>query len=175
MLTITDDKIVSDIPDSVEIRSNSFGLTIVSTKNFSTGDVIYFGKYLLVEETNLAENYLLIIDDKVYLVNKFTHFVKHGIFRKVYGFDSFTNHSCDPTTKCDMLDETNFCVKALKNINIGDELTCDYDLCEYECDGHQIENCQCGSNQCRKLIKGFKYATDCDKLKLLKKCCRTSF
>ena len=45
---------------------------------------------------------------------------------------------------------------ALRDINIGDEVTCDYALFDYHCNGHEIEVCACGSTKCRGKMMGFQ-------------------
>ncbi len=55
---------------------------------------------------------------------------------------------------------------AIKDINIGDELTCNYLLYDYECDGHQFD-CNCGCSNCYKHIKGFKNLSLEEKVKIL--------
>jgi hypothetical protein len=56
---------------------------------------------------------------------------------------------------------------ALKDINPGDEITCDYAVFDYECDGHEIEMCGCGSDKCRGAMRGFKHLTMEQKLNLV--------
>jgi SET domain-containing protein len=59
----------------------------------------------------------------------------------------FWNHCCSPNTY--FLDENTIC--ALRDINAGEELT--YDYCTTESTSFNseyiIENCNCGSNECR--------------------------
>ena len=45
---------------------------------------------------------------------------------------------------------------ALRDIDVGDEITCDYALFDYDCSGHQIEVCACGSTKCRGKMTGFQ-------------------
>ena len=45
---------------------------------------------------------------------------------------------------------------ALRDIDVGDEVTCDYALFDYYCDGHPIEVCACGSTKCRGKMMGFQ-------------------
>jgi hypothetical protein len=45
---------------------------------------------------------------------------------------------------------------ALRDIDVGDEVTCDYTLFDYYCDGHKIEVCACGSTKCRGKMVGFQ-------------------
>lgn len=52
-------------------------------------------------------------------------------------------------------------------MNPGDEITCDYNLFEYDCKGKEIEVCQCGAANCIGQIRGFKYLTTDEKKKRL--------
>ena len=63
----------------------------------------------------------------------------------------FINHSCDPNmgTK----GKVTFC--ALKNIKKGSELTFDYSISE--ADEKWSMKCQCGSKNCRKVIKSIQF------------------
>lgn len=45
---------------------------------------------------------------------------------------------------------------ALRDIDVGDEITCDYALFDYDCKGHTIEVCACGSTNCRGKMMGFQ-------------------
>lgn len=58
---------------------------------------------------------------------------------------NFVNHSCDPNAKLDISTDQPFLI-ALRDIEIGEEITCDYDLTEKE--GKKIP-CTCGSAHCR--------------------------
>jgi len=44
----------------------------------------------------------------------------------------------------------------MRDINVGDEVTCDYALFDYHCNGHEIEVCACGAANCRGKMMGFK-------------------
>ncbi len=82
------------------------------------------------------------------------------------GIDDNINHSCDPNAfvKWDSLD-----VDCLKDIKNGDEITLNYDTFEYDLI-NMTENCSfkcnCGSKNCYKEIKSFKYLPMKEKIKL---------
>ncbi len=72
-------------------------------------------------------------------------------------FDDFVNHSCEPNCYIDWK-TLNFI--ALKEINKDEEITCDY--CTFEYDAVNLIQdcsfkCKCGSKNCIKEMKGFKY------------------
>lgn len=71
--------------------------------------------------------------------NKFIHILPPGC----YG-----NHSCDPN--CGIKEDKTF---ALKDIKKDEEIIVDYDTFEYD----WRMWCKCGSPNCRKVLKGYKY------------------
>src|ERR1051326_686974 len=73
----------------------------------------------------------------------------------------YLNHSCDPNV---FLDFSCLCVRALKDIRAGDEVTINYAATEYEM--HDSFPCDCGSPACPNTIKGFKFLTREQQLKL---------
>lgn len=152
--------IYSEIPESIIISENKFGKCLISRKNFKKGEIIYRGKMVLLENDEIYENYDLIISNSNNYnnlkLNKNKNFVQIGNLRQIYGFDGYMNHSCDPSTICKNLSETEYDVIAYKDILEGDEITCDYSLFDYECDGHEIEKCECCSEKCRGSMRGFK-------------------
>lgn len=55
----------------------------------------------------------------------------------------------------------------MKAIEAGDEITSDYALFDYSCDGHEIMECLCYAPNCRKSMRGFRKLTLPEKSKLL--------
>jgi SET domain len=73
----------------------------------------------------------------------------------------YLNHSCDPNV---FLDFSCLCVRALKGIRAGEEVTINYAATEYEM--HDSFPCDCGSPACLRTIRGFKLLTRDQQLKL---------
>jgi len=67
-------------------------------------------------------------------------------------FLQYCNHSCEPNV---FFNTTSFELVALKNINVGDELTFFYPSSEW--DINQQFTCNCGNKNCLKTIKGAAY------------------
>ncbi len=67
-------------------------------------------------------------------------------------FLQYCNHSCEPNC---FFDTTSFELVALKDINIGDELTFFYPSSEWNMD--QPFACTCGNKNCLHTIKGAAY------------------
>ncbi len=80
------------------------------------------------------------------------------IGRKSYlhisGNGDYLNHSCNPNAGL-VIKGTNVNLKAIKNIKRGDEVTFDYSTTMNE-DEYELK-CHCGSTNCRKIIRDFKY------------------
>ncbi|MCG2586479.1 SET domain-containing protein [Massilia sp. TS11] len=57
----------------------------------------------------------------------------------------FVNHACDPA----MLPLGNALEIAVRDIGVGEELTCDYGACNYE----NAMACSCGAANCRGLVR----------------------
>jgi hypothetical protein len=81
--------------------------------------------------------------------------------RIIYYFDSFYNHSCEPSicTFENNYEDCSFNVFALRDILPGEEITCDYSIFEYDCKEKCIDNCFCKSENCLKRVWGFKFLT----------------
>jgi len=119
---------------------------LFATTNFPKGSLVYQGRCSLVE--NVLNFTLRDSDDEACTRRQF------------YGFDGFMNHSCAPNLHCPgterAADHMLYDAHAVRDIAVGDEITCDYSVLDYECDGHAIEVCGCGAPRCRGSMKGFK-------------------
>jgi len=87
-----------------------------------------------------------------------------GERKHVFGRDQtigYVNHSCDPNS---FLDFSCLCVRALRNIQRGEEVKVNYAATEYEM--HDSFPCDCGSSVCLRMIRGFKFLTRDQQLEL---------
>jgi len=62
------------------------------------------------------------------------------------GIAAFINHSCDPNCESDVIDEK-VVIRALRNIDAGEELS--YDYCLYDGDPDDLALCHCTAKNCR--------------------------
>lgn len=62
----------------------------------------------------------------------------------------FTNHSCEPNTRL-----AGRALVALRAVRAGDEITYNYNTSEWEL--AEPFECRCGSADCERTIRGFKY------------------
>jgi hypothetical protein len=73
----------------------------------------------------------------------------------------YLNHGCEPNA---FLDFSCLCVRAFRDIRAGEEVKVNYAATEYEM--HDSFLCDCGSPACLRMIRGFKFLTWDQQLKL---------
>lgn len=126
-------------------ETRSRGKGIFAKQNIKKGEIITVvkGKIYTIKNSKdakrqgLDENYLHQIDwDK--FINNTT-------------ISRFTNHSCNPNSGIKNKIE----LVAMRNIKKDEEITVDYDTFDYGTLG--TFKCKCGSKNCRKIIRGYKY------------------
>lgn len=157
MSTKTPIREIAVIPPQIELRPTKNGyLGIFARHDFKKGTDIYMHTFRAVPED--AEIILVTpvgevpIDIKVHTVRR-----ADGM-RDYFGFDSFMNHSCDANTISMMYEgdaeNMRYYTHAAKDIAAGDEITCNYLLFDWDCDGHSFD-CLCGAKNCFGHIGGF--------------------
>jgi hypothetical protein len=69
------------------------------------------------------------------------------------------NHSCDPTSysagEYDTATGGNYFTVATRNIRAGEQISCDYDLFEWDAKDKGIDQCGCAASICRGPVHGF--------------------
>lgn len=157
MKTSTPVREIAVIPPQIELRPTKNGyIGIFARYDFKKGTDIYSHTFRAVPEdaeiilvTPLGE---VPIDIKVHTVRR-----ADGM-RDYFGFDSFMNHSCDANTISMMYpgdaEKMRYYTHAAKDIAAGDEITCNYLLFDWDCDGHSFD-CLCGASGCFGHIGGF--------------------
>ena len=145
------------IPDQIELKPTKNGyMGIFAKYDFPKGTDIYSHIFRQVSEdakiiliTPLGD---VPIDIKAHTVRR-----ADGL-RDYFGYDSFMNHSCDPSTISVAYDgdaEINkYYTQAAQDLKAGDEITCNYLLFDWDCDGHAFD-CLCGVAECFGHISGF--------------------
>lgn len=140
-------------PDSIAICKSDNGYYIKSLKNFDIGDIIFSNESILfnVSETPIVT---VAVNSTIFDLDMLMHTVnRDNNIREFYGFDTFTNHHCDPNTAVILHDQTHYDVVAIKKINKGDELFQDYDTFDSKLDKTTFM-CNCGFTKCKKIIYG---------------------
>ena len=132
------------------IRSNIHGYGVITLRKFYRGDIVLYGDGVLWrEEDEFDDTYCLLLPP--YIPNE------DGSEGTSLYFDltcqsRWINHSCDPNTEVD----TSWLEQegkpkawwvALRDIEVGEELTYDYAF-----SGHLAEPCYCGAKTCRGVI-----------------------
>lgn len=150
------------IPNGLEVKDARYGYGVFATRFFPKGSIVYTGRQIVIP--NKFAEFKLVINgtNQVFFLNTETHSVEfNDSHRWLYLFDSFMNHSCEPTTRSrqteSQREDNEYDTVALVDIHPGDQITCDYNLFEYDCHGKEIEQCLCGSENCIGRIAGFKY------------------
>jgi len=141
------------MPSGVEVRQSGISSQgLFATKKFNKNKKIFcfVGVLATDEETS---PYALQVDENLFL-------------ESTCGFDDFLNHSCDPNCYVDF---KKLHLIAKREINIGDELTINYNTSEYDLVGGKEDcsfTCKCGAANCLGTVKGFKHMSPCDQKSL---------
>ena len=137
------------VPKSLKIiYVHGKGLGVFTNKNFRKEEIVIHFKADVVSHPKASAE-AVNIDDKFSLDTKWLV------------PEAFINHSCSANTKIDVI---GFRYIAIKNINKNEEITYNYNTTEYDM-GNGFK-CECGSKNCLGKIRGFKYLTREQKLKL---------
>jgi len=100
---------------------------------------------------------LIDLNGENYFLSPTRRSLQIGEKKHVFGRDEtvgYLNHSCEPNS---FLDFSSLCVRALRDIQRGEEVKVNYAATEYEM--HDSFRCDCGSSACLQMIRGFKFLT----------------
>jgi hypothetical protein len=134
----------------LSLSKNNFGKAVIANKRFLKSEKIltFEGKLMHRSELPPIDKILLPEEDR-YLQIPEEDFI--GPSGKI---DDFINHSCSPNAGV-IVKNKRAELFALRNIEAGEEITYDYSPLMY--DEKWTMKCACGSSDCRKIIKEFKY------------------
>ncbi len=130
-------------------KSTLDGLGVFADERIKKDEIIFEFKG---EKVNISSRHSLQIDYDVWL----------GPSGDV---DDYINHSCDPNAYVEFKDGRLYLI-ALRDIEIGEEITFNYLTTEYDLNDNEVFICNCKSHNCYKVIKGFKHLSLNEKLKL---------
>jgi hypothetical protein len=123
------------------------------------------GKKGLLALVSIDRNEILIdLNGENYFLSPTRRSLQIDERRHVFGRDEtvgYLNHSCEPNS---FLDFSCLCVRALRDIERGEEVKVNYAATEYEM--HDGFRCDCGSSACLQMIRGFKFLTREQQLQL---------
>jgi SET domain-containing protein len=144
--------------EGLKIEKTNYGKAVFARREFKKGDFIieFRGKKYTREEyikkLNPRNNHFLQIDDNLYL----------GPTRTP---DNYINHSCNPNAGMKFQNGRVF-LYAIKPIKKGAEITFDYSTSMDE--DYWEMDCQCGSRNCRRKVRDFKYLPEDTREKYIK-------
>ena len=140
------------IPKQVKsVMTKEKGRCLFANQYFKQGDIILPLKGIIRRCCESTPDAVQIDDDK--FIDSDHRYAEDHI-----------NHGCNPTTMIDF-EALNFI--ALRDVKKGEEITYHYLTTEYDLvrDGLDFD-CKCGAKNCLGRIKGFKFLTQAQKLKL---------
>lgn len=151
-------------PDGIAIAEGEDGqISLIATKAFKKGETLfeyeteYFDasivKLVIVSFDFLRANGAY---EKVFMkLDLLSHTVNRGDNQREYfGYDSFSDHSCDPNNDYMYIDGSLKTTSiACKDISPGEKITCDYDGFDTHLDGTEFQ-CRCGAPNCRGILRG---------------------
>lgn len=133
------------VNSKIEIKdTNNRGKGMFATEIISKGEtvIIWGGNYVNKEDAEKAKQdgkLVMQFDDDLFSIEE-----------RGESNAYFINHSCNPNV---WMKDT-FTLEAMRDINIGEELTVDYVLFETNEDKISKWECRCGSENCRNIITG---------------------
>ena len=162
------EEIHQKVPAGVLVKKAIYGNGVFASEFFPKGSTVYTGRQLVIPNEFAEFKLVLEGTGQTFSLNTETHSVEFNEKQRwLFLFDSFMNHSCEPTTisrQTPIQRESNeYDTVALVDIYPGDQITCDYNLFEYDCHGKEIEECLCGSSRCIGRIAGYKYLSASEK------------
>jgi hypothetical protein len=135
------------------------------TRSPKLGVGMTHGKKGLLALVSIDRNEILIdLNGEHYFLSPTRRSLQIGEGKHVFGRDEtvgYLNHSCEANS---FLDFSCLCVRALRDIERGEEVKVNYAATEYEM--HDSFRCDCGSSACLQVIRGFKFLTRDQQLQL---------
>ena len=127
--------------DGFELRV-AFGKVkgVFATKEFKAGNTVMIG---------VVENFLDKNDFCASQVDE-NKYIRHA------GLISKVNHSCNPNCGIKVNQNGVLILVAMRNIDASEEITFDYAMRIYSFDYFLMPPCECGSENCRRNITGYK-------------------
>ncbi len=127
------------------LGKNHLGYAVFAGKNFNKNEVLCQFEGEIVPKRDTPKR-LAHEEDRYVQVGTNEFMGPSGLV------DDYINHSCDPNSGL-RFSETGILLVAIKNIQIGDEITWDYSTTLY--DNPWKMRCDCRTRKCRKIISDF--------------------
>lgn len=133
------------------IKTKSKSRSLFANRNFKKGEIILKLKGVILKRPE-ADPDAVQIDEDAFIASKYRY------------VEDLINHSCNPSLKIDF---NKMAFVALRDIKKGEELTYNYLTTEYDLVIDNLDfDCKCGFKNCFGKIKGFKYLSYKEKLRL---------
>lgn len=130
------------VPIEFELRVTDKGLGLFAKKMFKKGDILMKEDNYFIASREEVSNFAVQISSDKFLDTEHPK------------YPDFVNHSCEPNTVYDIHE---FRMVVIKDIQISDEITYDYETTEEDLVCEELDFiCKCNSTKCRKHIVGSK-------------------
>ena len=123
------------------------------------------GQKCLAAAATISENEVLITYDGAVIDHPTRYSIQIDDDKHIEGTpesNAYLNHSCTPNA---YVDWGGVYLRALRNIEAGEEITCNYLTTDWEL--HEKFLCHCGARHCYGELKGLKYLARDEQKKLL--------
>ena len=149
------------LPPGITIRSGVDDTCLVATRHFVKGAILYQNSFQYTPVTTTSVHLTVVQEEgtwqqRCFVLQRATHAVTVSGRIRFYTFDSFINHSCDPSSLEIISDEVKgiYSVVALRDIVAGDQITQNYNSFVYdECN---VGQCLCNTVACVGIVSGFR-------------------
>lgn len=130
------------IPDCIKIKKCHTGKGLFAKRTIKKGEIVFHFDGKMKDGAHSTANALQIKENK--------------FLESTAKFDDFLNHSCNPNC---CIDWKALNLVALKRISKNEEVSFNYNISEYDLlkGGDFTFQCRCGSKNCIKEVRGFKY------------------
>lgn len=134
--------------EDLQLKEGKFGNSVFAMRPFHQGERILDFSGPLLERSAIPKNIVLPEDDR-YIQVGIDLFI--GPSGKI---DDMINHSCEPNSAV-LIKNKSAQLFSIREIREGEEITYDYSL--QMNDEPWTMKCQCGSKNCRRLIREYKF------------------
>jgi hypothetical protein len=124
------------------------------------------GQKCLSANANISKNEILITYDGPIIDHPTRYSIQIDDDKHIEGTaesNAYLNHSCAPNA---YVDWSGVCLRALRNIACGEEITCNYLTTDWEL--HERFVCHCAAPHCYGELKGLKYLAREEQRELLR-------
>ena len=152
-------RLLQCMPSSVAISIDNEGISIRATRTICKGEVIDPAvAFCFLENSDEMYDLVLTNRDETFPLHSLTNTLLYTDMERVCnGYVGFINHSCKESNVIfNSSNQFEFSIVARCSISPGEELTSNYLLFDYTCNGHEF-HCRCDAGvACYGKITGFR-------------------